>query len=136
MGDEVRNPVLVLQLAMHFEQTRLDEGVALLTTDAFPDDDIHLAALVFEGEESDAACCRGALAHEHNAGGAHMGAMAGRDQLGRGKERCGAQPLAQERQRVSPERESQRGIVRRDRLALGRSGEQRSPFQRARRLER
>src|SRR5215468_10968970 len=103
----MRHPFLVLQLAMHLEQTRLDEGAALLTADTLPDDDVHLAALILESEERDTARGRGALAHEYDAGGAHAGTVAGRDQLGRGHERCGPQPLAQQCQRMSPERESE-----------------------------
>ena len=85
------NPLLVLQLAVHFEQTRLDEGAALLTADALPDDDIHLAALVLQGEESDAARGRRALAHEHDAGGAHAAELAaGRSAAARSRSRNSA----------------------------------------------
>src|ERR1700751_3793668 len=107
MRNEVRDSLLMLQLAMHLEQAGLDEGTALLPADALPDNDIHLAALILEREEGDAARGRGSLAHEHDARGAHACAVTCRDQFRCGSKRRGAQPLAQQRERMSPEGESQ-----------------------------
>src|SRR4029077_17908004 len=133
VSDEVRDALLVLQLAVHLEQPRLDESSALTPADALPDDDIHLSALVLEGEEGDAARSRRSLAHEHDARGAHAGAVASRDELGRGDERCSAQMLAQQCERMSSEGESEGCVVRRNRLAFGRRAEQRSSLDRTRR---
>ena len=77
---------LMLQLAVHLQQARLDERLALLAPDALPDDDVHLAALILQRQEGDATGGRGALPHEHETGGAHPRAVGGACQLARGQE--------------------------------------------------
>jgi hypothetical protein len=87
MRDEVRDALLLLQLAVHLEQTRFEQRVALLAPHPFPDDDVDLAALVLEREKGDATRGRRPLAQEHDAGGTHPRAVAERLELAGAEER-------------------------------------------------
>src|ERR1700746_419711 len=135
-GDHVHDAVLVLQLAVHLEQPRLDERATLRLADALPNDDVHLAALVLERDEGDAARGGGPLTHEHDAGGAYRGTVRGAAELARTQERVGAQPLAQQRERMPAERESHGSVVGADFLALGRLLEQGPALRETRALAR
>ncbi len=128
MGDQVADALLVLHLAVHLQQARFEQRCALLLPDAFPDDDVHLPALILEREESDATGGRRALAHEHDAGGAHPGAVGRRLQLAGALKRRGAQPPAQQRERMASECEPEGGVVGDDALTFGRCPQQRPPL--------
>src|SRR5579872_7294427 len=114
----MRDALLALQLAVHFEEARLEERATLRLSHTFPHDDVHLAALVLERHESDAARGGGSLAHQHDAGGAYRRAGIGLRELLRTLDRAGSQTLAQQRERMPSQGKSQRGIVGADFLAL------------------
>src|SRR5258708_8478621 len=124
----MRDLLLSLPLSMHFEQARLDQRAPLLATDTFPHDDIHLPALVLEREESDAAGGLRALAHEDDAGCARLPAVRHAAEIARAEELFATQTFAQQRQRMTAQREPNGGVIRNDALSLGRRGEQGPPF--------
>ena len=93
--DEMHDLILPLPLAMHLEQTRVDQGTPVLLPHPFPDDDIHLSGLILQRQESDTARCLRPLTHEDDARCAHLLAIGNTVQLVGTQKLFLTQPLTQ-----------------------------------------
>src|SRR5881394_951356 len=91
---------VALDRAMDAEQPRAEELASLALDEARPHDDVHVAVLVFERDEDDAARRIGTLAAGDESGGARSRAMRQRLDGFRIGEAQTAQPLAQKRKRM------------------------------------
>ena len=70
LGDEMVNVIFGLPDTVHGQELGVEDFLALLFEERFPDDDIDVACLVFEREKKRAIRSRWPLTHGDEAGGA------------------------------------------------------------------
>ncbi len=75
-GDDVADPVALLQHALDQQQSGVEQGGAKADLEIPPDDHIGVAGLVFQGEEDHPGGGAGALASGHQSGDANEAAIA------------------------------------------------------------
>ena len=116
-GQQVRDGVLAvgvvvaLPLAVDGEQGGADQGGALGAGHRRPDDHVHRAGVVFEGDEHRALGGARALAVGDDAAGARDAPVRKVAQHGGGLHLEGVELRAQQRERVAPERETDAAVV-------------------------
>lgn len=54
LDHNVGHETLALQSSLHLHQTRLEQRAPMCRTNVFPDDQIDVAGVIFERDESDA----------------------------------------------------------------------------------
>src|SRR6185437_816704 len=126
--DEVHDLVLPLPLPMYFEEARVDERAALLVAHPLPNNDIHLPGLVLEREESDTAGSLRPLPHQDDTCGTDRLAVGHTLELVSTEKLLFTQSLAQQRQRMTSERQPDGRVIRDDALAFGRRRQQWLPL--------
>ena len=121
-GNEVNDFAIALEHAFHTHQLRAEQFAALAFAQIVPDHDVDIAGFVLEGDKYHAGCGIRSLSAGDDAGGARAPAMRqGPDFAGGGKAQA-CEPRTQQREGVTPERETQAGVIGDQILAFGRCG--------------
>ena len=109
---------LALDAPAHRQHARGHDDAAVLLEDLRPDHEVGDAGLVLQRDEQHALGRAGPLADQHDAGGLQPAAVAGAHGLGTGDDPPAPQVLAQEGDRMLPQRQAEMAVVRDD-LAAG-----------------
>jgi len=112
--------------AAHLEQPGFEQCRTKRLGNLLPDDQIHIARLILQGDERHAARAARPLARDHQAGRADHSSVRLLPQILRRQDGAPHQPVAQQGERMTAQRQTGTGIVGDDVLAFARSAQQRN----------
>ena len=127
-GNDVQYLALALYLTDNAEEVGAKHRASVFFREIPPHHDIEVTGFVLQREEKNAAGSAGSLAGNDQAGGAHMLAVRQVPELSSGKHAQTCKPVAQKRERMTPEREADVPVISNDILALSGPSQQRQAF--------
>jgi len=120
LSDDMNNFALALHDAVNAHQARTQQLAVLSVDEVAPYDDIHAAGFIFECYEHHTGSSAGALTTGDDAGGARKPSVRKSAQLCRGRKPHAFQTAAQQRQRMTAEREPGARIIGHEIFTFGR----------------